>query len=216
LQRRGLALDQARLLDYLVHEAWLDKMFNLLLRPALPGYHATSMDQLMRADQQLFRVMANLTRGGIIPRPDGSYPLNEAIKQAMEDPSVCFLLLPLPAVNKRAAEGTLETQKYARQATKGASSSSSTGRPLRPAAAPRRSARGRGSQGGKGSTAAMPPALKGMHSRTDTNESICWNYNLPNGCGNASDGSKCSKGKHVCCRPGCYGPHPLARCPGAH
>ena len=60
---------------------------------------------------------------------------------------------------------------------------------------------------GKVTRGPIPEELKGCHSRTPKNEPICFNFNLGR-CKN----KKC-KFRHVCCKPGCYGKHPISQCP---
>ena len=48
--------------------------------------------------------------------------------------------------------------------------------------------------------------LIGMSATTDDDEAICFNYNL-DGCTGTAPGKLCAKGKHVCCKTGCYKPH---------
>ena len=52
----------------------------------------------------------------------------------------------------------------------------------------------------------MPRELIGMASATEEHELICYDYNLA-GCAKARPGESCAKGKHVCCKPGCFKAH---------
>jgi hypothetical protein len=55
----------------------------------------------------------------------------------------------------------------------------------------------------------MPAGLVGKSHQTAAGEPICFSYNLPGGCTQASPGSKCAKGWHVCAEPGCSATHSL-------
>ena len=135
--------------------------------------------------------LAELTRNGISPRPDGSKPLEGAIPLAKADPQVATLLQPLPyAVGAQGSKrkwSTDDAASKAENASKG---------------------KGRGKKGkakGRGKGAVMPAALKGMHSKTPQGRPICFNFNM-SGCSSAN----CSMA-HVCCKPGCYKTHPVSQ-----
>ena len=57
----------------------------------------------------------------------------------------------------------------------------------------------------------MPEGLIGGTSRNDKGESLCFDFNL-DCCGTAGD--SCPKGKHQCCKPGCFKRHPFVKCTG--
>ena len=79
LQRRGLALDQCRLVEWTIHERWVAKLFEHRVRPVPGGYSEVSLSQLRDAAAHLFEVMAQACRGGVQVRPDGSRPLYQAM-----------------------------------------------------------------------------------------------------------------------------------------
>ena len=74
--------------------------------------------------------------------------------------------------------------------------------------------KGKGGQGhgkgkSKGSKGIMPKFLLG---RDNTNmdlhgRRLCFNHQVGK-CSEAPDGGECSRGWHLCCRKGCYAPHP--------
>ena len=68
--------------------------------------------------------------------------------------------------------------------------------------------RGKPAKGGTegGPSSRMPRELIGMASTTEEHDTICYDYNL-GGCAKARPGESCAKGKHVCCRHGCFKPH---------
>lgn len=70
LQRRALAYDQARVISFLVHCRWVERLFDELMRTPPPGFQTVGIDQLMRADQKLFEIMCDRTRDGIQPKSD--------------------------------------------------------------------------------------------------------------------------------------------------
>ena len=58
LQRRGVALDQCRLIDWDVHQKWLQYLLGLMTKTVPEGYSKIRMDQPLKADRELFLVMA--------------------------------------------------------------------------------------------------------------------------------------------------------------
>ena len=57
-QRRGLAMDSCRLLDWSFHEAWLQYLLNAMTRDSAAGFHPVRSEQVIKADQQLWTVLS--------------------------------------------------------------------------------------------------------------------------------------------------------------
>ena len=74
LQRRGLALSQARLMTFGIHDQWVERLLRLVMRPPPAGYSQVDFAQVALADKELWSLMGERCRSGIQPRPDGSYP----------------------------------------------------------------------------------------------------------------------------------------------
>ena len=66
---------------------------------------------------------------------------------------------------------------------------------------------GRGGSGER-SSVRMPSLLIGCTPEDDDRNPICFGFNLPQGCDKAPPGGKCNKGRHVCCKKGCFQNHP--------
>jgi hypothetical protein len=210
LQRRGLAYDQADLIRWETHEAWLREMFSHLTRSAPPGFMSPSLQQVLRADRELFVKMGEASRGGITACASGVLPLDEAMKVLMNSASVQFHFLPLPS-----GGGVSRGQQQVFSDQTGAENSQFTGRRSssgdddgkfrkRP-----RKGDGKGKKGfvgGKG-IPAMPNELKGMWFKTGDGKRICFAYNMRSGCSNPDN--NCPKGVHVCCKPRCGKNHSL-------
>jgi hypothetical protein len=58
LQRRGLAYDQCALIMYEEHEVWVQQLLGQLTREPPPGFSKVSINQVIRADRELFTIMA--------------------------------------------------------------------------------------------------------------------------------------------------------------
>ena len=53
MMRRGLAMDQCRVLSWGIHQQWVNYMLNLLSRPVSPGFQQIKLEQLLRADREM-------------------------------------------------------------------------------------------------------------------------------------------------------------------
>ena len=96
LTRRGLALDQANILEFALHDSWVEKLLEVKHTAALPGYSAVQYTQLLNADRRLFTKLAELTRSGI--QVDGAgRPLDAVFSAATEHPEAQLLIQPLPS-----------------------------------------------------------------------------------------------------------------------
>ena len=222
LQRRSLAFDNCRLVAYSVFERWTDTLLDAYLSPAMSGYQRVSIEQLHRADLQLFKFVMRETRDGIRMRSDGSFPVEDAIRAGMQQPEVRLVLQPLQtgSSSKRRAESPEASRSESSDkqqkviATLRGELASMRSKPSGPSS---KGSGGKGSGKGKGKdkparyvtdspVSRMPRELIGMASRTNENDMICYDYNL-GGCSKARPGESCPKGKHVCCRLGCFKAH---------
>ena len=95
-QRRGLAMDRCRLLDWSVHELWLQYMLNAMTRECPAGYHAVRTEQVVKADRELWTILAQENSNSL--RPVNDVPaLNEPFKALVTDPRVTMFLLQVPS-----------------------------------------------------------------------------------------------------------------------
>lgn len=130
-------------------------------------------------------------------KADGSLPLDGALDQLRTDPSVVFMLLPLPLGRQGAA---VNAKTLAKRPLEGASADS-----------PNKTKGKRNKGGGKGKAKKgepkMPDEFKGLKLNISTGERICWNYNLKDQkCTFAAAGESCKRGRHVCMK--CEATHP--------
>lgn len=216
LMRRALAYDQCGLVDYETLASWSDYLYEQVMRPPPDNYRSISMDQALAADKALFICAARATRAGISPKPDGTKPLEDALVAARRDPQVAMLLMPLPkgggggggggsGGSGGAGNGAGPGKKVKQWQNKGDKGKGKGGK------ATKGSGKGKGKQGKFSKGPRMPEKLVGMHSMTPDGYRICYDFNLE-GCSEGKAGQTCSKGKHCCCRPGCYKDHPLYEC----
>ena len=218
LQRRSLAFDQARLCDYDKFEKWTTILMQAFTATPPENYHKISIEQIQRADLELFKFMMKETRGGIRP-VSGKAPLEAALDKALMAPEVRLNLQPLQATMSVKRKGEHADDFSEQKRTKDDSMveklkktvdnlqgqlknlrvqqhSSSSGQP-----------KGKGKKGSnKGKFIRMPPGLLGLSPVVANGEPACFDFNL-GGCTRAKPGEKCSKGWHSCMHHGCFGPH---------
>eukprot|EP00435_Cladocopium_sp_Y103_P039589 s268_g10.t1 len=103
LQRRSLAFDQARLLDYNVFERWTQTLMEAYGAEPPHGHQRVSLEQLHRADLELFKFIIKETRSGIRPTA-GVQPMKAAIEAGIVHPKVLKHLQPLPGAHTKTRE----------------------------------------------------------------------------------------------------------------
>lgn len=191
--RRALAFDLMSAATFSKLESWHRFLFSHLEHPPVPGYASVSTTQIVNADKQAWVRLAELLPS-LKAKADGSLPLDGALDQLRTDPSVVFLLLPLPMTK----QNTASKQPMKR---------GNEGHQDTPFKSKAKKAKG-GSKGkGKKGEPKMPDELKGLKSNTSAGERICWNYNLKHQkCSFAAAGEACKRGRHVCMK--CEEAHP--------
>ena len=219
LQRRALAFDNAGLVDYRVFERWHSVLAAKYVEKAMEGHRAISLEQLQRADVALFVGLMDKTRGGIRQRADGTRPLDEAMTTLMDSPDVMWHLMPLqggPSVSKAkpatsdSRDAVIDNLKkevaaLKRKGAEGPEGGSSGSRPDEPVSGQQGRKKKQNKRSGS-RFVRMPRELLGGVAVDDSGASICFDFNMTKGCGNATDGAwdKCPKGRHVCCAKGCF------------
>ena len=216
LHRRGTAMHIANLLDYRTHDM-IVKMFLAELQRTPPhGYRAVSVDQLCRADVEIFRQMADHTQDGLLPTGGGDMPLTALVSDVMKDPTVRMMLMPLP--EGRAAAAPANPLKRPGDHTQAQNPPGSGKRArARAKAAARRLAespapavpgvpkgKGKGKVKGRAKGGGVLPAGLAGAAFTEDGSPICFAYNL-DGCTRAD----CTR-KHVCTQ--CQKAHPFRQC----
>eukprot|EP00435_Cladocopium_sp_Y103_P059251 s441_g21.t1 len=162
LQRRGLSMDQANLLDFKTHQLWVDRLIKVRLQVPPPGYSKTTFRQLLEADKKLFEELADETRHGIQSTTKGR-PLDNIFETCMNKAEVMHLLQPLMGKSH-------ETKSDERP-------SSNKVAPYRPPSTPK--GKGKGKSKSK-SSPKMPHVLVngGCRATTNAGDAICYGFNL--------------------------------------
>eukprot|EP00435_Cladocopium_sp_Y103_P056338 s1794_g19.t1 len=177
MMRRGLAMDQCRV----VHQQWTNYMLNLLGRPVNPGFQQIKLHQLVRADRELWTLLAQEVTGSL--KMNGTeIPMDKHVKRLTTDPRVTMLLLPLPASRK--VPDPVDVPKR-------------TPTPKAPAAHPAapKKPNKRKTRAERG----CPEELRKFNMKVASGQ-ICWNYNLKDGCQLQTSGkpARCQRGLHIC------------------
>ena len=198
LQCRGLSMDQANLLEFNIHQKWVDCIIKIRLTQPPHGYQLTSFRHILEADKKLFEELCDETRA-VQVTADGR-PLDKCLELCMNKSEVVHLLQPLPS-KAIDTSGAIKTSILAH----------------RPTPYPQDLGKGKG-KGKKGkqpfNNPKMPLTLVqgGCRARTNGEDPICFGYNLGT-CSLQVNRGRCEKGFHVCAGPKCGKHHPFAQCP---
>ena len=179
LQRRGLAFDQCTLVSHETHEAWVQQLLGQLTRDAPAGFAKVTTSQIIRADRELFTLMAQEIQGTLQPNQRGELPMDLKLRELRTDPRVTMFLLPLP-----------KSSAPAEKASSSAAPPKAGGPPLvRPQKKAKPSAKAK---------SMCPQELKGYQQRDSAGNAICWAFNLKAGYKGEVNNGRCKKGMHCC------------------
>ena len=197
LMRRGLALDQCNVLEYSLHDQWVEKVFDVRTETPTDGYAHISLQQVIQADRKLFLKLAELTREGIQVKHDGR-PCDKIFLQAMQHPDVLHLVQPLPVARVAKAAPSIEIIRdgpYNKGAGKG------------------KKGKNKSSMFTGSTTIKMPAGLEGGVPATKNNNPICFDHNFGR-CHLPVSRGRCRKGLHICCMKSCHkADHNYQDCP---
>ena len=204
LRRRGIALAFTDSLSWEVHERYLQRLFQHLRNDAPEGYTKTTLQQVLRADREVFMHM--IQRDVSMRRlPDNTLAMDTAILAAVASYEVGFHLMPLPKKTEKAEPKTQPSSSYGGW---------QYGR--RNQQQPYGKGPGKTKTKGKGKRAAgmIPKELQGRDNVSiDTHgRRLCFDFNLGR-CTKVPNGGECDRGFHLCMRRGCQAPHPESEHP---
>ncbi len=182
LQRRALAYDLSRTIDYATMELWTETLFAHMLTEQPGAYKAVSIQQVQDADRRLWSLVSEETRGKVAVQSDGSKPLENAFKTAMYANEVRFLLQPLPRPNKP--------------------------EPIKPPPKNDKDIKKAKKDHDKVKVVQLPD---GCTTHTASGKPLCRNYNQGK-CRFAQPGKRCKFGFHLCNKKGCEKPQPYHEC----
>ena len=206
LRRRGIALAFTDSLSWEVHERYLQRIFQHLRNEAPEGYFKTSLQQVLRADREVFLHMVQ--RDVSVRRAaDNTLPMDAAIMSAASSYEVGFHLMPLlkktekpqPSQPSGSAPGTWQPGK--RNIESG----------------PYGKGKGKFSKGKGKAKKVMSMVPKELQGRDNVSvdphgRRLCFEFNLGR-CSKVPNGGECERGFHLCMRRGCHAPHPESEHP---
>eukprot|EP00973_Karenia_brevis_P013401 1820177-Karenia_brevis.AAC.1 len=194
LQRRGVALQIAEIMSFRAHEEVVNWFTNELERETLPGHSKVTVDQVHRADIEIFTRAAELLKEDLSKREDGSLPLDNVVRKILEEPRIQALLFPYRTSSGSKRESDDEVTRL-REEVKRLRAQPGKGKGKAPG---KGGAKSKNNKRGDGTR--MPKELIGL-STTINGERPCYAFNLE-GCSQGVNG-KCPKGVHRCMKPGC-------------
>ena len=206
LVRRGLAMDQANIMAYGLHDRLVELLLEVRMQEPPAGYQRISMKQLEAADKKFFVLMSEATRGGIKASQDGR-PCDNVFSKVFDSTEFRHLLQPrlLQPGQSQKEPGAPSSAPQSDQPSKRAKT------------APKGKNQGKGNGGGGASASPfqrIPTDLLklGAVGMTPKGNRLCFGYNLKT-CSAAVSNQKCEKGLHLCCIKGCLKQHPAVDCP---
>lgn len=184
MKRRGIAYELANLMSFEKHEMIINLLFAELQREPIDGFRKLTISQLASADREIHLKLSELTRAGLPLGPAGELPLDAHVEAVLALPSVMWLLMP-----KQRSVATSE---------KPAAPSPQQPRPKNKPWSPPKGGKF-DKKNRKLAKTPMPLQLRGGTPVDSDGRSICYGYNL----GSCHE-KNCKRGRHVCCRPGCF------------
>ena len=172
LQRRALAFELVALSSWNVMQEWINKLMTSLMSEPPPGFTSISLQQLLRADRELFSILAAEVVGSLKAIAGGEPPLDSHIKRMLHDPRINVHLTSLPKL------GGLK-----RDASRDAS--------------PKRLPQNKKVKVDKG-PAQLPSELQGLKTQNADGKPMCWHFNLDKKCNNPVKKGRCKFGFHQC------------------
>ena len=205
LQRRGIAMQMAKLLSFKVHDLWVSKLFREYGREPISGYEKVGLEQLRLADEELFSEMSELSGGMLTQTIMSELPLDAVLPRVMCDPRVSSLLVPLPARSRAAPALTkIDEQDKKRQRLE-------KEKAKRERKWEKKGGKGSGKDKDNEKDGAVPKELRGLMS-TWKGKRLCYAFNLE-GCKHILKDGACEKGLHACAKCGGHHSQRDGKCP---
>ena len=113
LRRRGVAYEVAQAMSFEVHESIINFFFFELKKDPLDGFAPVSLAQLASADRELHVRLAEMTRAGLQPGPNGQLPLDDHVRTLLRGPELKWMLMPMPKRHVGKSEPANTTKKEA-------------------------------------------------------------------------------------------------------
>ena len=163
----------------------------VLISDAPANFSAVGVSQILKADREMFTLLAMEHTDGLKALPGKEPPLNKTFKRLMHDPRINVHLIAHP---KQQPVAPKTPKRPGDEPGDKPSPKKPKNQPQKP-------------------TPQMPTELKGLTTRTADGKPICWHRNLKKGCNNTVKSGRCRFGMHVCMKCLKAG-HGAADCPG--
>ena len=195
LIRRGLALDQANVMCFKLHDRLAEKLMNARMEEPPTGCVRLSLKQVETADKKFWTLMAEKTRDGIKSGPFGR-PCDLNFNACLDSPEFLNLL----------------QHRFAPPAASPGPSKPKPADEPRPKRPKTDFPNAKGSM--KGNFMRVPSDLLslGCVAATAKGQRLCFDYNLKK-CKLSVKDQRCGKGLHLCAVKGCHKPHMAVDCP---
>ncbi|CAE7547600.1 unnamed protein product [Symbiodinium sp. CCMP2592] len=186
LQRRGLAFFMCGFMEWETHEKWVASLLRCLSSDVPPGYAPISMQQILRADSEIFLLLAREVKR-VKPDSSGVMEMDVLMNRFRHDPRITTYLQPLQRGS--ASQGVASPSL--------AGEVGSSFPDLRPS---KRQKKRDAKLKAPIKTANLPEELKSCPYHADSSGNrFCWQFNLGK-CNAECKGSPpaCSRGVHGC------------------
>ena len=191
LQRRHLVFDLVNLLSWGVCQKWLDKLMSTLVSDAPTSFNAITITQVMRADRDMFSILASEFKGSLKAALGAKPPLDDVFEKLMHDPRINVHLIAMPKLFSPPQKRPLESEV-----------GKTNPGPRKPF---------KRNKPGEKPVPQMPEELAGLNKRTEAGKPMCWHFNMAKGCNNPVKAGRCRFGMHDCMKCLKAG-HGAARC----
>lgn len=138
--------------------------------------------------------MAESTRGGLKPGPNGELPLDIPTETILRSPELRWMLMPMPKKSHSVAHSDVTSKKTQKQPEPKRNRDDASQKQKQDAIHLKRMKR-----------TPMPKQLVGCVPCNDKGTPFCFGYNL----GTCKESDDCKKGLHRCCKKGCGQKHPF-------
>ena len=176
-------------LSWTVCQKWLDKLMSTLVSDAPTSFNAITITQVMKADREMFSILASEFKGSWTAVLGARPPLDEIFEKLMHDPRINVHLIAMPKLTSKPLKRPLDAGK--------------------PNPGPRKPSKR--IKPGEKPAPQMPEELAGLHKRTEAGKPLCWHFNMGKGCNNPVKAGRCRFGMHDCMKCLKTG-HGAARC----
>ena len=218
--RRGIAFEIGRYMSYMSHELIVKFLLKALREVPLYGFNYITIEQIHRADVEIFKQLAKLTRVSLQPDLDGKPIMDKFVPQVLKEERVKWLLMPshmAGAVRSEKSPGFLPPQPQAvdRQvqnlkdqvANLKKAVTARKGNDFLGKGPGKGKGKGRGKRAeGSGYVTPLPAALRSIPGAAALVDgtSACFDFNLgPGKCKRLVLNNRCDKGVHKCMVAGC-------------